>query len=154
MLDVGLIATAAVTMLAPILRGLLKIGAEKATEAAGEKVGEGVVEEIWARLKPKVEAKAGAAASAHELAAAPEDEGAREELAMHLKRILATDPALAAEIAKLVEQGGGTHPVANLHGDGAIAQAGPGGTAVAGGKGSVVIGGHVQGNVRVGKGED
>jgi|SRR6185295_17197898 len=149
MLDVALLASAAVGVLAPVLSHLLSVGAEKAAEAAGESVAE----TIWAKVKGKIFGKKGAADAAAEVAAAPDDPDARELLGTHLKQILAADPDLAAEVEKLLAGAGGLHQEAHLEGDGAIAQAGPGGKAVAAGQGGVAIGGDVQGGLQVGRGE-
>lgn len=149
-MDIALIATAAVQVLAPILRHLLKTGAEKAAEAAGE----GVAGTIWDKLKGKIFGKKSAEGAAEDVAAAPEDKGAQKILGTHLEQILAADPDLAAEIEKLLRQGGHFHQEAHIQGDGAIAQAGPGGKAVAAGKGGIAIGGDSHGDYRIGRGED
>ncbi len=150
MLDVALVASAAVQVLAPILRRLLAAGAEKAAEAAGE----GVAETLWEKLKAKIFAKESTVAVAKEVAAAPEDKGAQKVLEVQLAQILEADPNLAAEIEKLLRKAGGFHQEARLQGDGAIAQAGPGGKAVAAGKGGIAIGGDSHGGIRIGRSED
>ena len=149
-MDVALIATAAVQVLAPILRHLLKTGAEKAAEAAGE----GVAGTIWEKLKGKIFGKKSAEGAAEDVAAAPEDKGAQKILGTHIEQILEADPALAEELEKLLRKAGSFSQEAHLHGDGAIAQAGPGGKAVAAGKGGIAIGGDVQGGVRLGRSKD
>ncbi|HXU34572.1 MAG TPA: hypothetical protein VN851_28685 [Thermoanaerobaculia bacterium] len=149
-MDVALIASAAVSVLAPALRHLLSLGADKAAEAAGK----GVAETLWEKLKGKIFGKKSTEGAAEEVAAAPEDKGAQKILGTHLEQILAADPDLAAEIEKLLQNAGAFHQEANLHGDGAIAQAGPGGRAVAAGKGGIAIGGDVQGGVRLGRVDD
>lgn len=149
-MDVGIIASALVATLSPILRKLLRIGGEKAAEAIGEKAGEGVLGKIWELIRPKVDAKAGAPEAAREVAENPDDADAREELEMHLKRILAANQELAVEVAKLLEQAkaSGVTQTASLHGDGSIAQAaGPGARATAAGKGGVAVGGSVYGSL-------
>ncbi len=148
-MDVALIATAAVQVLAPILRHLMKTGAEKAAETAAE----GVAETIWEKLKGKIFGKPTAEGAAQEVAAAPDSKRAQARFGSHLEEILEEDPSLAAEIEKLLQQGGHLHQEAHLHGDGAIAQAGPGGKAVAAGKGGIAIGGDSHGPVRIGRGE-
>lgn len=148
-MDIALIATAAVQVLAPILRNLLKTGAEKAVESAGEGVGG----TIWEKLKGKIFGKP-AEASAQEVAAAPDNKRAQGRLGSHIEEILEADPTLAAEIEKLLQNAGAFHQEAHLQGDGAIAQAGPGGRAVAAGKGGIAIGGDSHGGVRIGRGED
>ncbi|HEV7668346.1 MAG TPA: hypothetical protein VGS22_07470 [Thermoanaerobaculia bacterium] len=150
MMDVALIASAAVGVLAPALRHLLSLGADKAVEAAGK----GVTETLWEKVKGKIFGKKGAADAANEVAAAPEDKDAKEILDTHLRQILAADPELAAEVEKLLQNAGAFHQEAHLQGDGAIAQAGAGGRAVAAGKGGIAIGGDVHGGVRSGRGED
>lgn len=150
MLDVALIASATVGVLAPILRHLLKAGAEKAVESASE----GVAGTIWEKLKGKIFGKPTVEGAAQEVAATPDSKRAQARFESHIEEILEEDPNLAAEIEKLLRQGGHLHQEANLQGDGAIAQAGPGGRAVAAGKGGIAIGGDSHGDIRIGRGED
>jgi hypothetical protein len=86
--------------LAPFLPSLLKLG-NKAAEAAAGKLGEDAwnkAKAIWEKLHPQVEAKE----------AAPEDEDSLASLRKQLKKILDNEPALAQEIAKLMQEDGAT----------------------------------------------
>jgi hypothetical protein len=146
-MDIGLLATAAATVLGPLLSSLLKTGGEKAVEAVGDKVGEGVFEKakaLWAKLGKKVEAKPGAPEAAKALAAHPDDEDARAMMALQLKSILAADPTLAAEVEELVRRSPvGDVMIATASQGGVIAQGG----GVAAGSGGIAIGGNVYGGV-------
>jgi len=106
-----------VRLLAPCLPGLMGVGkalgqkaaeqaAEKAGEAAGEKMGEQAVMQagkIWQRLWPKVEKKAAAKEAAEDVASDPGDTDAVAALRRQLKKILAGDAALAAEVEGLLK---------------------------------------------------
>ncbi len=118
--------------LAPFLPYLLKAG-EKAAEEAGKKLGEAAWERaraLWEKLRPKVEARPAAQEAVQDLAAAPDDPDAQATLRQQLKKLLAEDPALAEEIARLWGE----------------AQA-AGVTVTAAGERSVAIGGDVSGSV-------
>ncbi len=107
-----------VRLLAPCLPGLMGAGkalgqkaaekaAEKAGETAGEKVGEQSVVQagkIWQRLWPKVKEKAAAKEAAEDVAGDPSDEDAVAALRQQLKKILAGDAALAAEVEGLMKE--------------------------------------------------
>ena len=150
-MDLSLLAQAAVMVLGPMLGSLLRTGGEKAAEAAGGKIGEGVVEKakaLWGRLGKKVEAKPGAPEAAAELAAKPDDPDSRAEMVLHLKKILAADPALAAEVAEIVRQTpAGNVMIATASGGSAIAQGG----GAAATQGGMVVGGNVYGGVGRGR---
>ncbi|MEJ2673090.1 MAG: hypothetical protein P8168_13015, partial [Deltaproteobacteria bacterium] len=79
--------------LAPLLPYLLK-GGEKAAEEVGKKFG-GVVWDkataLWARLRPKLEARPGAPEAVQEVAQAPEDQASRGALELQVRKILAED---------------------------------------------------------------
>ena len=149
-MDPKLLADALTTFLAPALPFLVK-GGEGVVRQAGKKLGEeglGFAKKLWQKLRPKAEASQVVQVAAEEVAAAPEDADARENLSLQLRRILKADPELAAELAKMVEAAGPkiTYQAA-LHDSGAIAQ-GPG--AVAAGQGGIAVGGNVQGNISAG----
>jgi hypothetical protein len=94
-----------VKVLAPCLPFLIKVG-NKAVEGASQKVGEDVwnkAKAIWAKLYPKVEAKAAAQEAAADVAKNPEDEDLQASLRVQLKKILETDTALAAEITQILQ---------------------------------------------------
>lgn len=153
-MDIGLLAQAAVMVLGPLLGKLLSAGGESAVEAVGEKVGEGVFEKakaLWGKLGKKVEAKPGAPEAAKALAANPEDEDARAMMALQLKSILAADPALAAEVEKLIRQTPAANVmIATASGGSAVGQGG--GVAASGG--GIAIGGNVLGSVGPGRDEE
>jgi len=94
-----------VKVLAPCLPFLIKVG-NKAVEGASQKVGEDVwnkAKAIWAKLHPKVEAKAAAQEAAADVAKNPEDEDLQASLRVQLKKILETDTALAMEITQILQ---------------------------------------------------
>lgn len=107
MLDLIVLAKETVTFLAPFLPYLLKAGegaAEEAGKKLGEKAGGGAWDKakaLWAKLRPKAEAKPAALEAAQEVAAAPEDEDARAALRVQLKKLLAEDESLAREVSEM-----------------------------------------------------
>jgi formylglycine-generating enzyme required for sulfatase activity len=105
MADPTLLAEALTILLAQSLPNLLAGGkkvAGKAVEEIGKQVGAGAseqVKEIWKRLR----GKRPIAAAAKDLAQLPDDSDARGALRLQLKKLLATDPALADELSALYE---------------------------------------------------
>lgn len=100
-MDIALI----VKFLAPCLPFLLNVG-NKAVEGASQKVGEDVwnkAKAIWAKLHPKVEAKAAAKEAATDVAENPGDEDLQASLRVQLKKILDADTTLAEEIAQILQ---------------------------------------------------
>jgi hypothetical protein len=144
-IDFKLLADALTIFLAPALPYLVKAGTS-AVEKVGEGLGEGVWEKakaLWARLGPKVEEKEAAREAVADVVQDPKDEGARATLQHQLKKILASDEALAAEVQKLLEEAGtGPRYNAQVSGSGAAAQ-GPG--AVAAGERGIAVGGNIHG---------
>lgn len=129
-MDIQTLAQQIVPFLAPFLPYLLKAG-EKAAEEAGKKLGAAAWEKakaLWAQLRPKVEAKPAAREAVQDVAAYPKDEDARAALRLQLRKLLAEDPALAAEVARLWEE---------------VQAAGVVNLVIAKGDRSVAIGGHV-----------
>jgi hypothetical protein len=101
-------ATQLSPLLAPLLPYLLKGGIELAKSAAGE-LGKKLSAEAWdglKRLAEKIQQKAKAKPALREAltdaANAPTDEDALAALRLQLKKLLAEDPALAAEAARLL----------------------------------------------------
>ena len=129
-MDIPTLAKQIVVFLTPFLPYLLKAG-EKAAEEVGKKLGA----EAWERAKAlwgKLRGKERVVQAAQDLAAAPDDEDAQAALRYQLKKLLAADQALAAEVARLWGE----------------AQA-AGVTVVASGERSVAIGGDVSGSTIV-----
>ncbi len=105
-MDVTTLAKDVAAFLAPFLPYLLKAG-EKAAEEAGKKLGGDAwdkAKSLWGKLRPRVEAKPAAQEAIKDAAAAPQDEDAQGALRQQLKKILAEDEALAAEVARLWEE--------------------------------------------------
>ncbi|WP_287157641.1 hypothetical protein [Chloroflexus sp.] len=120
-----------VAFLAPFLPYLLKAG-ETAAEEAGKNLGTeawNLAKAVWQKLQPKIAGKAAAQEAAEDVAKTPNDSDAQATFRQQLKKLLADDPALAAELTSLL---------------GEIRQAGV--NVIASGKGSVAIGGNVSGS--------
>jgi hypothetical protein len=95
------------TFLAPFLPYLLKKG-EQAADVAIERFGQAAwkrAQALWAKLRPKVEDKEAAREATEDVAAAPDDELARSALQLQLRKLVADDPDLAAELAEMLEDG-------------------------------------------------
>jgi hypothetical protein len=92
--------------LAPLLPYLLK-GGEKAAEEVGKKFG-GVVWDkataLWARLRPKLEARPGARQMLQEVAKNFDNADARAALRFQLKNFLAENSDLAREISQMIDE--------------------------------------------------
>jgi formylglycine-generating enzyme required for sulfatase activity len=134
-MDPALLADALTIFLAQALPYLAKAGEEAAKEA-GKKLGAGSwdkAKELWRRLRPAVEERPAAAEAVEDVAELPDDADARAALRLQLRKILAGDSGLAAELAQLLEEAGQKVSYrVEVHGEGATAVA-PG--AVAAGKG-------------------
>lgn len=133
--------------LAPFLPFLLKLG-NKAAETAAGKFGEDAwtrAKAVWAKLQPKVEAKAAAQEAVADVAESPEDEDYQTALRVQLKKLLENDAALAAAIAQIMQSGTSAAPQTQIRQN-------------VKGKGNQVIGqvvggtvfGNIQGNVSYG----
>jgi hypothetical protein len=95
-----------VNFLTPCLPFLLNVG-NKAVEGASQKLGEDVWRKatvVWDKLQPKVEGKAAALEATKDVANDPEDEDLQTALRVQLKKILAGEPTLAAEIAQILSE--------------------------------------------------
>jgi hypothetical protein len=106
-MDIGALASSVTTALVPLLPYLLKAG-EKAAEETGKAVAGQSWEwakSLWAKLKPKVEAKPGALEVAQDAAQAPKDQDAQAAFRQLLKKLLTEDQSLAEEISRWLEQG-------------------------------------------------
>ena len=137
-MDCPQLSTQLVQLLAPYLPYLLKglkLAGQEAAKALGEKAGEQGFEQakaLWDKLRSKMEAGPAALEAAQDAAAHPDDEDSLAALRLQLKKLLAEDPALAQELARL------------------LPQSGPAGqTVIASGDRSVAIGGSVSGSVIV-----
>lgn len=92
--------------LAPLLPWLVKAGGrigdvvvDKAAEEAA-----GFAERIWAKLRGKVEAKEAAREAVEDIADHPDDEEFRTVLTVQLKKLLAEDQDLAAEVGRIWQE--------------------------------------------------
>lgn len=96
-----------VQFLSPFLPRLLG----KAQAVAGEVVDAAATaawekaKEIWDRLGPAVEQRPAAKEAADDAASAPDDADVQAALRIQFKKLLADDPALAADVGALVKQG-------------------------------------------------
>lgn len=101
-MDISELAQALTTTLIPVLPYLLKAG-EKASEEAGKKIAGDSWEyakDLWAKLRPKVDAKPAALEAANDAARAPDDIDAQAALRLQLRKLLAEDKALATDLAQ------------------------------------------------------
>ena len=105
-MDVTTLAKDLVVFLTPLLPYLLKAG-EKAAEEAGKKLGGDAWDRakgLWAKLRPKVEAKPAAQEAVQDAVAAPNDEDIQAALRLQLRKLLAEDAVLAREIERLWQE--------------------------------------------------
>ncbi len=142
------------TFLTPFLPYLLKAG-EQAAEEAGKKLGEAAWERaktLWARLRPKVEARPAMQETVRDVAVAPDDPDAQAALRLQLKKLLTEDPALAAEMTRLWEQAKSAGVTVTASGTRSVAIAGDvsGSVIITGDQNTVQSGKH---NVSIGQGD-
>ncbi|MEU9888846.1 hypothetical protein [Sphaerisporangium sp. NPDC051011] len=105
-IEVEMDIAALTTFLAPLLPYLVKAG-EKFGDAAAEQVGQetfGFAQRIWSALRGKVGEKPAAQEAVADVAEDPDDEDLRTILRIQLKRLLAEDPELTAEVERLWRQ--------------------------------------------------
>jgi hypothetical protein len=94
-------------VLAPAIPYLVSKAGDVAASEAIKKLGKAAWEaagKVWARLWPKIEGTGGPRQALDVLAATPADADAQGALRMHLKQVLAQDPALAGDIAALLDE--------------------------------------------------
>lgn len=149
-MDIAELAKAAGLVLAPALPYLLEIGKtarEKATEDLGEGLWDGA-KRLWGRITGRGAASTPVVEAAKEVALSPTDPDAAAAFRLQLRKLLAAEPELVAEVEPIVRQLQQIQAIqVHVTGSGAAA-VGPGATA--GGAGSVVITGSVGGHVIVG----
>jgi hypothetical protein len=107
------------SFLAPFMGYLLKAG-EPLVEDAARKLNEKAWEyakALWGRLRPKVDQVPTARAAAEDLAEDPDDEDRLAALRVQLKKLLAADPALARELARVWQQAEAERVVVSVIGD-------------------------------------
>lgn len=101
-MDIATLAKDVTLFLTPFLPYLLKAG-EKASEEAGKKLGGDAWDRakgLWGKLRPKVEAKPAAQEAVADAATEPKNEDAQASLRQQLRKLLAEDNDLAAEIGQ------------------------------------------------------
>jgi hypothetical protein len=105
-MDVTTLAKDLAVFLTPFLPYLLKAG-EKAAEEAGKKLGGDAWDRakgLWAKLRPKVEAKPAAQEAVQDAAAVPNDNDIHAALRLQLRKLLAEDAVLAREMERLWQE--------------------------------------------------
>jgi hypothetical protein len=103
-MDIPLLTEALIQMLAPAMQQLVQGGEEPASRV-GEELGVGAWEKakaLWQRLRGRVKERPAAEEAARDVARAPEDPDALGAFRLQLKKILAEDEDLAAEVARLL----------------------------------------------------
>lgn len=136
-MDIPTFATAAWTVIAPLLPMIASKGAEKLGEEAGAS--------LWTAVKEKFEKKPAAQESLEDILKDPKDEDFQAAFRVQLKKALLEDENFAKSLVPLVAKAEASYN-ATLKGDGAIAQ---GDNATAVGAGGVSIGGNVSGSTVV-----
>lgn len=138
-MEVGTLATTAVSFLSPYL---VKTG-EKVAEKIGEQVPK-AVGKVWTAITAKFHGKPVAEEAVQEFVAKPDDQLIQAAFANQVRKVLEAEPTFTAEFERLLSdakrQAGDT--IVNT-GSGAVATQG----GVAAGEGGIAIGGNVQGNV-------
>jgi len=124
------------SFLAPFLASFLTRTGEAAAAGVSH-LGEAAASsaaKLWHRLAPGVEERPAAAEAAADVAAAPDNEGARGALAWQLEKLLAADPALRDDITAIWSEAVATGAV----------------TVTASGERAVAVGRDVTGTIHTG----
>ena len=97
---------ALVSLLAPFLPHLVKLGQQAADEVAGALATEAGrrAKAIWEKLRPHVESRPSAEEAAHDVAADPEDTPARGALEVQLRKLLDQDAVLRDEVEHMLAE--------------------------------------------------
>ncbi len=129
--------------LGPLLPYLMAKTGDVAASEAIKAVGKSTWQHarpLWAKLWPKVQANDAAREAAESLAADPHDEDARGQLRVQLKKLLAEDPELAGELARLIDHAREAGVVVTASGPRSVAIGGDAGGTIVTGDGNVVKG--------------
>jgi len=144
-MEIATLAAGLAGFLGPLVPYLVK-GSEKAAETFGQQLGQAggrKAAAVWDKLRDRL-GKDSAALQA--MAKDPKDQDAQAALRVALRQSLQADPALAAELAALLQDAeAATAQRVEIHGNGNVIAQGAG--AVAAGHGSVAIGGSVKGSI-------
>jgi len=90
-------------LLAPYLSKTVERVATRASEAVGDAAW-GFAHRIWSKLGDRLAERPAAQEAVDDVAAAPDDEGARVALERQLGKVLDADPELAAEIEAVLKE--------------------------------------------------
>ena len=132
-----------VGILVPVLPYLLAKTGDVAAGEAVKKVGKGTwgfARGLWEKLRPAVEASAGASEAVKDFVARPDDEDCRAVLRVQLKKLLEADEALAEEVGRLIDEGRRAGVIVVASGDRSVAAGGDVGGTIVTGDGNVVKG--------------
>jgi len=105
-MDVTTLANEVTAAIAPLLPYLTRLGEETA-EGAGRQFGSDAWEyakTLWARLGGQLEERPAAREAVQDVAATPDDGDATAALRQQLRKLLASDEALADELRGLLDQ--------------------------------------------------
>ena len=122
-MDIGALASSLTSALVPLLPYLLKAG-EKAAEETGKTVAAQSLEwgkSLWAKLKPKVEAKPAALEAAEDAAQMPDNADAQGALRLQFYKLLTDDQSLAEEVSRWLEHGKAAGITVTASGDRSVA---------------------------------
>lgn len=112
-MDIPKLVQSVSTYLMPAMPYLLKLSeaaGEEASNVIGSDIWE-VAKSLWAGLLHRVEAKPSALEAAHDVAAAPDNTDAHAALRLQLKKILAEDAKLVAELQEILDKAQAIHKV-------------------------------------------
>jgi hypothetical protein len=105
-MDIGMIAQIATTTLSPFFPYLIKMG-DKAAEEVAKKIGGEAwdnAKNLWAKIRPRVEAAPSAKEALSDAASMPDDRDAQAAFRLQLKKLLSQEPDFAREIEAMVSE--------------------------------------------------
>src|SRR5438105_4061600 len=103
MIEVTALATQVAALLGPAVPILLG----KVADGVGDELrkdGLDVAQSIWARLRPRVDARPATREAVEDVADNPADADAQAALRLQLRKLLADDPELQAELTQVVRE--------------------------------------------------
>jgi hypothetical protein len=117
------LAQGVLTLLAPCLPFLTGLG-ETAAEEGAKKVGEdtwALAKKIWGKMSPRIHRIPAAADALADVVTMPDDTDAGSALRLQIRKLLASDPVLAKEVAEMLQAIPASNSTANAIGNQSVA---------------------------------
>lgn len=116
------LAQSSFAALQPVLPWLAAKAAEGVAGEAGKKLFGTVAEKIWRHISPRIQARPEAESALQDFLVDPGDADAQAALRLQIRKLLADDPSLATEVARILE--GAKRTDGTVRGDRSVAVGG------------------------------